>query len=132
MNIVHSFAEALDRDDYETALHLLEPEATYQRGTDLITGAPAIVESFLKASDWARRNLDAIEYHHEIDDASPLEISFIDILRCEGDELRIQHSVFLQLSGNGLIGHLSFTQPPGEKETLGAFFRRHRLAPPGT
>ena len=62
MEIVHSFAEALDRDDYETALRLLEPDATYQRDTDLIRGAPAIVDSFRKVSQWGRRNLDALEF----------------------------------------------------------------------
>jgi hypothetical protein len=122
----------LTETNYETALKLLEPTATYQRGGDLITGASAIVESFHKVSDWATNNLDAMEYSHEIDDdASPLEISFIDVLRCKGDELRIQHSVFLELSDNGLIRRLSFTQPPGEKEVLGAFFRRQQLTPPG-
>ncbi len=133
MKIVHTFAEALDRDDYETALSLLEPDATYQRNNDLIRGASAIVDSFRRVSDWGGHNLDALEYAHEIDDeSSPLEISFIDILRRNGDELRIQHSMYLEISENGLIGRLSFVQPPGEKEILGEFFRRHQLQPPGS
>jgi hypothetical protein len=132
VKIVHSFAESLDRDDYETALRLLEPDATYERDADFIRGASAIVDSFRKVSEWGGRNLDALEFSHEIDEeASPLEISFIDILRCKGDELEIRHSVHLEISENGLIGRLRFIQPPGEKETLGEFFRRHHLEPPG-
>lgn len=133
MKIVHLFAEALDRNDYETALRLLEPDATYQRDRELIRGASAIVDSFRRVSDWGDRNLDALEYAHEIDDeSSPLEISFIDILRRNGDELRIQHSMHLEISENDLIGRLSFVQPSGEKEILGEFFRRHQLPQPGS
>ena len=132
VKIVHSFADALDRDDYETALSLLEPDATYQRGTELIRGASAILESFRKVSEWGERNLDALEYDHEIDDdSSPLEISFIDVLRRNGDELRIRHSMHLEISESGLIGRLSFVQPAGEKELLSEFFGRHHLQPPG-
>lgn len=132
MEIVHSFAEALDHDDYEAALQLLEPEATYQRDGDLIRGASSIVDSFRKVSEWGRRNLDTLEFYHEIDDdASPLEISFIDILRSEGDELEIRHNVHLALSKNGLIGQLCVVRPPGEKEILDEFFGRHHIRPPG-
>lgn len=132
MEIVHSFAEALDRDDYETALRLLEPDATYQRDGDLICGASAIVDSFRQISEWGRCNLEALEYCHEIDDAaSPLEICFIDVLRSEGDALRISHSMHLTISENGLIGQLHFVRPAGEKEILGEFFRRHHVKPPG-
>jgi hypothetical protein len=132
MEIVHQFAEALDQDDYDTALRLLEPDATYQRDMDLIRGAPAIVDSFRAVSEWGRRNLDALEYYHEIDDeGSPLEISFIDILRSEGDALEIRHSVHLAIAKSGLIGQLLFVRPPGEKEILDEFFQRHQLQPPG-
>jgi hypothetical protein len=132
VEIVHRFAEALDRDDYDTALRLLEPDATYQRDMDLIRGACAIVNSFRTVSEWGRQNLDALEYYHEIDDeASPAEISFIDILRSEGDALEIRHSVHLAIAKSGLIGQLLFVRPPGEKEVLDEFFRRHHLNPPG-
>lgn len=132
MEIVHRFAEALDHDDYDTALRLLEPDASYQRDMDFIQGASPIVASFRRVSEWGRCNLDALEYYHEIDDeTSPLEISFIDILRSEGDELNIRHSVQVTISENGLIEQLLFIRPPGEKEMLDQFFRRHHLNPPG-
>jgi hypothetical protein len=131
VKIVHSFAEALDRDDYESALHLLERDATYQRDTDLIRGASAIVDSFRQVSEWGHRNLDALEFYHEIDDeTSPLEICFIDILRSKGDELEVRHSMHLTISKNGLIAHLRLVSPPDEKEILGEFFRRHNVKPP--
>lgn len=133
MDIVHSFATALDKDDYATALFLLEPDATYQRDADFIRGAPAIVESFRKISDWGKRNLDALEFYHEIDaEASPLEIIFIDILRSEGDKLEIRHRMHVAISESGLIGGLHFSRPEGEKEVLSEFFRRHQLLPPGS
>lgn len=132
LEIVHQFAEALDRNDYGTALRLLEPDANYQRGRDLIRGAPAIVDSFRNVSEWGDRNLDELKYSHDIDDeGSPFEISFVDVLRSDGDVLEIRHSVYLELSKNGLIESLRFVQPPGEKEILDEFLRRHHLEPPG-
>lgn len=128
MEIVRQLAAALDRDDYATAEPLLEPDATYDSGDSVIQGADAIVESFRKTSEWGRANLDALEFSHEIDDArAPLEIVFIDVLRKNGDELVLRHSMHLTLSDRGLVSELRLEFPAGERERVRSFFERHGL-----
>ncbi|HVN68937.1 MAG TPA: hypothetical protein VMU38_04720 [Candidatus Binatia bacterium] len=122
---VQAFAVALDAEDYETALALLEPAAAYHRDGQLISGAPAIVESFRKSAEWGRSKVDALEFSHEIDEALPSEIVFIDIFRCENDALEIRHAMELTISQRGLISELRFVSTPGEREMLNEFLRRH-------
>jgi hypothetical protein len=128
VEIVHELATALDRDDYAGAEQLLKPDAIYDSGDSIIHGAPAIIDSFRKTSEWGRANLDALDFSHEIDDAkSPLEIVFIDVLRAGGEELTLRHSMRVTLSDRRLVSHLRLERPPGEKEEAHRFLERHGL-----
>lgn len=128
MDIVHRLARALDQDDYVTAALLLEPDALYDSGDSLIAGADAIIASFRRTSEWGRNNLDALEFSHEInDDTSPLEIIFIDVLRHNGEELSLRHSMHVGVSDAGLVSHLRLERPSDEEALIRAFFQRHGL-----
>lgn len=128
LEFVERFATALDNDDYETAALCMEQDAMYDDGGGkTIIGRDAILESFRGASEWGRRNLDSLTFLHEIDKATPLQISLIDVLVYEGDELVLDHTMHLSLSGRGLISALRLVYPPGERERVSAFFTRHEL-----
>ncbi len=127
MEIVRRFAEALDRDHYDLAKQLLQPDATYEADGATIHGAEAILASFRAVSDWGKEHLDALEFTHEIDGNAPLEIVFIDVLHKGGEQLRLEHSIHIGLSPSGLINHLRLERPPEEQQLVAAFFERHGL-----
>lgn len=103
----------------------------YDSGDFIIAGGAKIIESFRSTSEWGHAHLDALEFSHEIsDDKAPLEIVFIDVLRIGDDELTLRHSMHVALSQRGLINRLRLERPPGEKQEVHRFFKRHGLSGP--
>jgi hypothetical protein len=130
VDIIHALAEALDADDYAAAKQLFEPEADYDTGTKIINGADAILAEFRRTSEWGRAHLDALEFSHEIEDeVSPFEILFIDVLRKDGDQIRVEHTMHVTLSQQGSVHHLRLETPPGVQRLVDEFFDRHGLNP---
>jgi hypothetical protein len=128
--IVDRFAEALDRDDYVTASHCMEPDATYDDADKIIVGRDAILASFKATSDWGRTHLDELRFLHHINQSAPLEIHFIDILICDREELTLEHAMHVTLSKRGLIAQLRLIRPLDERAKVRAFFERHGIQRP--
>ncbi|MBV9277765.1 MAG: hypothetical protein JOZ97_05970 [Candidatus Eremiobacteraeota bacterium] len=129
IKIVHELAASLDSDDYVAAEQLLEPDAIYHTGDSTILGRSEIIASFRATSEWGHRHLDALEFSHEIDDAKPSEIIFIDVLRKDGEELRLEHAMHVGISRRGLINELRLQPRLGERELVKQYFHRHGLTP---
>lgn len=103
----------------------------YDSGDSIVRGARAIIDSFRKTSEWGRANLDALEFSHAIDDdKAPTAIVFVDVLRKDGDELMLRHTMHLTLSQRGMVKHLRLERPRGERQEVRRFFQRHGLHRP--
>ena len=64
--VVEAFARALDRSDFATARELLAPDCTYDRGSGMLTGPDAVLESYAGSAAWAERRFDEVRYESEI------------------------------------------------------------------
>jgi len=141
LSIAQQFAHALDYEDYETATMLISPECIYRIGEKTITGSEAIIASYRESGDWAKANLDRIEYESrvEIDDDGRAVISFVDHLQHEGESLthtcRQILTVMPQKSPAEdpknhlpcLITSIEHHDLPGEREAVRAFNDRHGI-----
>jgi hypothetical protein len=128
VEIVHRLARSLDADDYAAAKLLFEPYAVYETRDIVVRGVDAILASFRETSEWGRKNLDALEFSHEINDATaPFAIGFTDVLRHRGEEIMLKQTMHVRLSPRGLVQHLRLESPPDEQAIVGEFFKRHGL-----
>ena len=126
--VVDRFATALDNDDYDAAALCMEEDAVYLESSEkTINGRNAILDSFRHTSQWGRNNLDSLRFFHSIDEATPSQIKFIDVLTSGGEELELHHTMHLLFSPRGLIRELRLAETPGEAEQVRTFFRRHGL-----
>jgi hypothetical protein len=122
---VRRFAEALDADNYVDAALLLRPDATYDTGTSVVEGSVNILNLFRQTSETGRARLDKLSFHHEIAEANPFAILFIDVLSIEDDDLTIKHTMHVRLAHDGLIEHLKLDALAGERDVVEQFFKKH-------
>lgn len=105
MGIVERFAQALDDEDYATAANCLDADGEYDTGDQVISGVNAILESFKTAADAGRRTFDSIIFTHKISRDAPLDIRFIDVLKRNGEEFVLDHTMHVTLSDRGRVCH---------------------------
>lgn len=126
MQVVESFAKALDREDYETAFRALDPRCEYScRGKDY-QGAEQIIASYQGNGDAAQK-FDLIEYESSVEplDDGRFLIHFSDFLRHDGDELHYSCEQLAKVNVHGLICELIHREIPGQLEALTAFKQKH-------
>ena len=86
--VARTFADALDRSDFETVTRLLAPDCRYDLTAASLTdegtlvGPEAIVDSYRRHDARARRLFDRVEYSSvvEVVDARTAVIRFTDVL----------------------------------------------------
>lgn len=96
--IIERFAQALDDEDYSTAKSCLAGDAEYDTGDAIIRGVTAILESFKRGAEYGRKTFDSVVFRHEISQNAPMEIRFIDILKRNGNEFILDHTMHVAIS----------------------------------
>lgn len=124
------FAEALDRDDYLSAADLLAASCVYQTRSGQLVGPAAICDSYRKASEWGRRNLDALTFASRVGPARANEVTvvFVDHIVHQGRAHAYRSRQVLRFSAEGTIVRITQHALPGEDEALARFFAAVGLA----
>jgi hypothetical protein len=125
LKVARFFAEALDREDYDSAAGVLGPDARYIVDDEKHIGPTAIVASYRKSGDWATKALDAVRYESKVDVAGPgvAIITFTDHIEHGGKILTHTCEQWVEVDSSGLITKIEHRDLPGEREALAAFFR---------
>lgn len=121
IEIVTSFAKALDHEDYDTAIGLLAPGCVYDIRGKRIEGAGAIVDSY-RGNGEAARSFDSIAYGSAVregDDAWVV-IEFWDELTHRGRTHRHVCEQWVRVEA-GAIVTIEHRDLAGEVEGLEAF-----------
>ena len=129
-DVIHRLASALDSDDYDAAERLMEPQIQYETDDAVVNGAHAVINSFRHVSEWGRDHLESLRFMHRIDERTPYEILFIDILEAGAESLILKHRMHVTLSARGLVERLRLESQPEEKDVVWEFFKRHGLIGP--
>jgi hypothetical protein len=121
--VASRFAEALDTDDYPTAIALLASDCTYSIHDKTILGRDAIIEMYRMNSESARQRFDAVQYSSEV-----RELSLRDARICFTDHLRVGTHLHnfhceqsIRLGQDGLISEIKHQELPGERQRLADF-----------
>ncbi len=124
--IAARFARALDRDAFEEARALLDPDCLYRIGGKVLTGPDAILASYREAAEWGHRALDAVEYESVIVESGPghAVIEFIDHLQAGGERYTHRSEQRVTVNASGRIAHIEHRDLAGERAALDAFFAR--------
>ena len=128
-DIAHSFADALNGDDYQRAHALLAGDCIYEARTKVITGPDAIIKSYRANSLFARTLFDRVEYSSEISESisDTARITFVDKLH-KGDQThvyRCQQTV--RIREDGLIDRIKHKEIPDERKQLLEFCAKCKI-----
>lgn len=131
IDIVSRLAEALDRDDYETAGSAMADRVEYSIGDQVLVGPEAVVDSYRAASEMAHRLFDRVEYGHRVmttDDPNAFRVSYSDTLTISGETLKHMAEQHVTVApGEGVVRIVN-VEVPGEREKVDAFLERHGLS----
>jgi hypothetical protein len=106
-----------------------KPDADYDTGCRIINGADAILAEFRRTSEWGRANLTRWSSRMRSKTRVRRLIFFVDVLRKDGDAIRVEHSMHVKLSQQGSVNHQRLETPPGGQRLVDEFFDRHGLRP---
>lgn len=123
LHAARRFAEALDRDDFESAAGLLSAHCVYEARAGRFTGASAVVGSYREASDWVKCHLESVSYtsHVEAMDGAQAAVLFVDHIGHLGRSHTYRCRQILTIGPNGLIDKIQHMELPGEREALSGF-----------
>lgn len=124
-NVV-AFAEALDIDDFATAIQFLVADCVYDAPSGQIVGAKAIMKSYAKNAAWAREAFDSLEFKSHVEMLSPTEavIEYTDITEHKGVGHTYRCQQIATIDGEGMIRAIVHREIPGQAEALNAFFEQ--------
>ena len=122
---MRAIARALDRDDFEQVRAYLADECEYLLDGETLRGPTAVVASYAEASDWARRNLDAIRYESVVGEPAGdgVPVRFIDHLEHGGRTHRHECEQVFTVGPDGRVVRVVHRELPGQSEALAEFFR---------
>jgi hypothetical protein len=125
LRIARIFAEALDREDYDSAAAVLSTDARYIVDDEEHIGPTAIVASYRASGDWAAKTLEGVRYESrvEVTQAGKAVISFSDHIEHAGRVMTHTCEQRVEIDSSGLITRVEHHDLPGEREALAAFFR---------
>jgi len=118
------FAQALDREDYESAAACLAATCEYTIGEDTHRGHEAILASYRSSGDWAAAHLDGIRYESAVrpGESGEVVIEFTDHLEHAGRKHTHRCEQHLAFDDGGHIARIRHVDLPGESEALQDFF----------
>ena len=126
VEIATIFAKALDAEDFETAWGLLAPDCQYASPDGVAVGPDAIVASYRAHAEWARRNLDEIEYESVIEPGSDGTVRVVYVDRIRKGERRHEYRCRQALTVAPLRGivRIAHEEIDGERDRLRDYFAR--------
>ena len=124
------FAAALDADDYAAAEALLTADCEYITAKGTVVGPKPIIASYRGASEWARFEIQDVQYRSEVrdDGDGSAVITFIDQLRHNGLDHTYVCEQVIFLDSAGQICRIVHRELPGQKEALEGYFRSAGIA----
>ena len=119
-----AFAAALDKDDFEAAARCLAPMCSYTMDGQTICGPASVIASYKEHADWAKANLEKIEYSHELKDDPDgrFSVIFADRVSHKGKSLHYRCRQILTIHPLCGITRIAHQDLPGEKEKADRFF----------
>ena len=129
-DIAAAFATALDSDDFDALLPMLDDDVVYRIGTEDHHGPRAVVASYRSGSQLARSLFDRVEFSHRIVGTvaeRTVRIDFSDVLHVSDDRLEHHSIQDVVIGGDGRITSIADRPVPGERERVDAFMARHSL-----
>jgi hypothetical protein len=125
LDIVDGFATALDKDDFELAITMLDQACVYETSEKRFDGPESVIASFRGATEWAHQHLDAISYLHTVDTCSDCHgvIKFVDNVEHGGKQMQQTCFMHVRLGKANKVLHLRLEDVAGEKEKVSDFLR---------
>jgi hypothetical protein len=122
---VDQFAFALDRDDFDLAISMLDAGCIYQAATEAHQGAEAVIQSFKDATEWAHKNLDIIVYLHSIEQCQDCtaRIRFVDEVSHQGKQMQHTCLMHVTVRDDNKISKLRLEDLDGEKQKVSDFLQ---------
>jgi ketosteroid isomerase-like protein len=126
IEIVRRFAIALDGEDYEAGLGLLDAGCVYTIRGETIVGPGAIIDSYRGNGDTAAQVFDGISYGSEVAGGADgwIVIRFFDRIVHAGQRLDHACEQWVRVGG-GRVVRIEHHDLPGERERLEAFKAAH-------
>lgn len=118
------FAQALDRNDFESARAFLAVDCVYQGRTETLSGREAILQSYRAASQWGAENLSQVSFSSEVrpEPDGRFVIRYTDHIEQAGKSHTYQCEQVLSFKGNDEIVRIVHVELPGRREALLQFF----------
>lgn len=128
-SIGRRFASALDRCDFDEAMHHIAPDCRYEIGQRKLVGPADIIASYRESDEWGRRVLDEVVYESEVTASADgsITVRYIDRLTHRGETHVYRSHQHLWLDDAGQVIRIVHEELPGEREALDAFFARHGI-----
>jgi hypothetical protein len=124
VNQARLFAEALEREDYETARNLLAPKCVYFQLARDLRGAEAVVASFARGAKWGIDQFDSVERESSVkatEDGRAM-LTFFYKIRHKGKSLRIRSEQIIELDEAGRIGRIEHVELASQANALFKFY----------
>ena len=120
------FGTSLDNDDYKTTLSTLTPDCIYDMGSETLTGAEAIVNSYEQNMLAGRKKMDKLEWGNSyVDQISDSEyiVNFTDYLYHAGEKFTFQCQQRLFINQEQKIYKIEHIHDPNAWQDLQDWYR---------
>lgn len=120
------FAEALDRDDFDTAAGMLAEHVIYDAPNGRLDSRDAVIDSYARNARWARQAFDELTFRSDVQMLATdrAEILYTDETMHRGVHHVYQCRQIITFDDTGRITHIEHREIPGEKEDLESFLDR--------
>lgn len=128
LEVVTQFSDALDRDDFETALKLMSRNCTFVSTRDTVSGGVAVCEMYERNSRRARSLFRDVRYHSMLDQRladGGYRVQVVDQLYSDDDLCEYRSMQVIYLSPERLVSRIVWEQIPGQRESLEGFCEKH-------
>ena len=120
------FAEALNHNDFATAMTMMDESCHYEIGDTPMQGRAQIIDSYRRNAQWAHENLDQIEYDSMVRALpnSGVCVTFVDHIAHRGLAHTYKCQQILRFTDDGLISSIRHIEIEAERKALRQFLDR--------
>ncbi len=126
LHVAYGFANALDKNDLDTAAQFLSPRCEYDTGLEWLAGRDEVLQSYRSNNQIANQHLDLIHYSSKVNyvNGRTVVIQFMDDLTYNGECHQYRRNQKLTLNDEGQIVRIEHKEITGERELLYEFYHR--------